>query len=107
MAGPGGFEPPSAGIKTRCLNRLATALLCRCRAANRPRHPPSRPRRSGGGYRAPPARQPAKSYNGEAFLPFTTNPDMPFGSRSASSRASASVPKAVNTQLPVPLILAR
>ena len=25
MAGPGGFEPPNAGIKTRCLNRLATA----------------------------------------------------------------------------------
>lgn len=30
MAGPGGFEPPNAGIKTRCLNRLATAQqMCR------------------------------------------------------------------------------
>ena len=27
LAGPGGFEPPNAGIKTRCLNRLATAQL--------------------------------------------------------------------------------
>ncbi len=24
MAGAGGLEPPNAGIKTRCLNRLAT-----------------------------------------------------------------------------------
>ncbi len=27
MAGAGGFEPPSDGIKTRCLNHLATPHL--------------------------------------------------------------------------------
>ena len=110
MAGPGGFEPPNAGIKTRCLNRLATAHPLPGDPIDRPflNLSTSRPARGvRAALTAAPVPQPAKSYSGEAFLPLTTYPVMPLGRRSASSRATASVSQAVNTQLPVPLIRAR
>src|SRR5688500_6606087 len=83
LAGPGGFEPPYAGIKTPCLTTWR------------------RPIGSDMSYVS--VSLAAVTCTGERLSPLATNPRQPCGRRSTIDSAVIRVGTDANTQLPVPV----